>query len=97
MSLEDAMQHPLHDRRVLYLSNKREDIDRQKKKFIPRKVRIGVQAGTFQSFTVPDQLPVANTSLFGANRTCEIGRSSPICEPRLTNSLSKMLEIQVQK
>lgn len=49
----------------------------------PRSERIGVQAGTFQSLTVPDQLPVANISLLGENRTCEIGRSSPICEPRL--------------
>lgn len=49
----------------------------------PRKERIGVQAGTFQSLTVPDQLPVAKISLLGANRTCDIGRSSPICEPRL--------------
>lgn len=49
----------------------------------PRNERIGVQAGTFHNFTVPDQLPVASISLLGANRTCDIGRSSPICEPRL--------------
>jgi hypothetical protein len=49
----------------------------------PRKERIGVQAGTFHSLTVPDQLPVASISLLGVNRTCDIGRSSPICEPRL--------------
>ena len=42
-----------------------------------------MQAGTFHNFTVPDQLPVARISLFGANRTCAMGRSSPICEPRL--------------
>lgn len=44
-----------------------------------------VQAGTFHNLTEPDQLPVANTSPFGAIRTREIGRSSPICEPRFEN------------
>jgi hypothetical protein len=50
---------------------------------IPLNDLISVQAGTFHSLTVPDQLPVAKTSLFGAKRTCDIGRSSPIWEPRL--------------
>ena len=44
-----------------------------------------VQAGTFHNLTEPDQLPVANTSPFGAIRTREIGRSSPICDPRFEN------------
>jgi hypothetical protein len=44
-----------------------------------------VQAGTFHNLTEPDQLPVANTSPFGAILTTEIGRSSPICEPRFEN------------
>jgi hypothetical protein len=50
---------------------------------IPRNERNGVQEGTFQSFIMPDQLPVTRISLFGAKRTCDIGRSSPICDPRL--------------
>jgi hypothetical protein len=54
---------------------------------LPRRERIGVHAGTFHSLTVPDQLPVARISLLGANRTWHIGRSSPICEPRLANFL----------
>lgn len=78
------MQHPLHDRCVLRLRNERQYNNRQNL-VVPRNERIGVQAGTFQSFTVPDQLPVAKISLFGANRTCDMGRSSPICEPRLLN------------
>jgi hypothetical protein len=49
---------------------------------------MGVQAGTFHNLTEPDQLPVANVSPFGANRTREIGRSSPICEPRFENVLN---------
>jgi hypothetical protein len=46
---------------------------------------MGVQAGTFQSFTRPLQLDVASIWLFGAKRTWDIGRSSPICEPRFEN------------
>ena len=46
---------------------------------------MAVQAGTFHNLTEPDQLPVANTSPFGAILTREIGRSSPICEPRFEN------------
>ncbi len=34
------------------------------------------------SFTFPDQLPVARYLLLGEKRTREIGRSSPICEPK---------------
>ena len=51
----------------------------------PRNERTSVHAGTFQIFTPPDQLPVASNSLFGEKRTCDIGRSSPICEPMFAN------------
>lgn len=79
------MQHLLRDPRALELFvqiNLRSGKEWYDK---PRKDRIGVHAGTFHNLTVPDQLPVARILLLGANRTCEIGRSSPICEPRLTN------------
>lgn len=59
---------------------------------IPRNERTSVQAGTFHNLTVPDQLPVASISLLGANRTCDIGRSSPIWEPRFANFYVKMLQ-----
>lgn len=49
----------------------------------PLNVRMGVHEGTFHSFTLPAQLPVANIALLGEKRTWAIGRSSPICEPRL--------------
>jgi hypothetical protein len=50
---------------------------------IPLNVLIGVHDGTFHNFTLPDQLPVARIWLFGEKRTCAMGRSSPIWEPRL--------------
>jgi len=49
---------------------------------LPANVDIGVHAGTFHNLTFPDQLPVASILLLGENRTCTIGRWSPICEPR---------------
>lgn len=52
----------------------------------PRNVRIGVQDGTFQSLILPAQLPVAKIALFGEKRTCDIGRSSPIWEPRFAKA-----------
>ena len=52
---------------------------------------MSVQAGTFHNLTEPDQLPVARVSPFGANRTRETGRSSPICEPRFENVFGTIL------
>jgi hypothetical protein len=49
---------------------------------LPANVDIGVHAGTFHNLTFPDQLPVASILLLGENRTCAIGRWSPICEPK---------------
>lgn len=51
--------------------------------------------GTFHSFTFPAQLPVARIALFGEKRTCEIGRSSPICEPRFVKLYSYIHAISV--
>ena len=61
---------------------------------VPRRERIGVHAGTFHNLTVPDQLPVARISLLGANRTWDMGRSSPICEPRLANFLKRYDQVR---
>ena len=44
-----------------------------------------MHSGIFHNFTVPDQLPVAKILVLGAIRTCEMGLSSPICDPRLEN------------
>jgi hypothetical protein len=63
----------------------------------PLSVRIVVHAGTFHNFTVPDQLPVARILLLGAKRTCDIGRSSPICEPILLKRYRQQLVLKYRQ
>ena len=64
------------------------EIELQYLVYLPRKVLIGVHAGTFHNLRLPDQLPVASDWPSGAKRTIDTGRVSPICEPRLENVYS---------
>lgn len=62
----------------------------------PRSVVRSLAAGTSHSLTLPDQLPPASSlpdpsgvDVPGEKRTTEMGRVSPICEPRLVKCWSR--------